>query len=109
MKSLICKEILGTRTYSGTQIFSFTGSDVPEGTKSILFTVDDNIGTAYTVDVGYTYPIAFKPDSKNHFYLHRIWSNEINQIGGNSDQNNFSLSFARVSGNFSNVTLVYLR
>jgi len=109
MKSLICKEILGTRTYSGTQSFSFDASVVPEGTKSILFTVDDNIGTAWTVDVGYSYPIAFKPDSKNHFYLHRIWSNENNQIGGNSDQVNFSIYFLKESGNFSNVTVVFLR
>ena len=108
MKSLICKEILGTRTLSGSSAHSLQATDIPEGTKSILFTVDDNLGTAWTVDLGYGYPIDFKPDSKNHLYLHRIWSNEYNAIGGNSDQNNFNITFVRDSGNFSNITVVYL-
>jgi len=109
MKSLICKEILGTRTLSGSNAHSLQATDIPEGTKSILFTVDDNIGTAWYVDVAYGYDSTFKPDSKNHLYLHRIWSNEYNTIGGNSDQVNFNITFVRDSGNFSNITVVYLR
>jgi len=109
MKSLICKDIIGSRTLSGAQVHSLQATDIPEGTKSILFTVDDNLGTAWYMDLGYTYSFPLVPDSKNHFYLHRIWSNEINAIGGNSDQINFNLTFLRDSGNFSNITVVYLR
>jgi len=108
MKSLICKEILGTKTLSGASAHSLTASDIPEGTKSMLITVDDNLGTAWSIDTGYSYSTPQKPDAKNHLYLHKIWSNGNQQIGS-SETPNFNLAFARDSGNFSNITVVYLR
>lgn len=109
MKSLICKEILGTRTLSGATFHSLQATDIPEGTKSILFTVDDNLGTAWYMELGYQYSFTLAPDSKNHFYLHRIWSNKTNANDGNIDQSNFNLTFSRNVGNFTNITVVYLR
>jgi hypothetical protein len=98
MKSLICKEVLGTRTYSGANNYTITRTDVPDGTKRIMVTftemADNGIDYVF-VTTGQTNVLL---NSKNLYYFDWIWSNT-----------SFNLYFGRSVGNINNLTVVYLR
>lgn len=98
MKSLYCKEVLGTRTYSGASNYLITKYDVPAGTKRIMatFTEEDEVTNYVYVNYGETSVIL---NSKNLYYFDWIWSNE-----------DYNLNFNKLMGNnINNLTVVYLR